>query len=79
VFKKRLAGNRYRSIVLARGGDCWVYEYLFAKQDRANIDDAELKAFRELAKAYATLSPAQVDRLLEARDWIEIQVTKDEL
>lgn len=24
VFKKRLAGNRYRAIVLARGGDWWV-------------------------------------------------------
>lgn len=26
VFKKRLGGNRHRSIVLARGGDWWVYE-----------------------------------------------------
>ena len=46
MFKKRLASNRYRSIVLARGGCWWIYEYLFAKQGRANIDDGELKAFR---------------------------------
>lgn len=37
VFKKRLSGNRYRSIILARGRNYWVYQYLFAKQDRANI------------------------------------------
>lgn len=72
VFKKRLAGNRQRSIVLARGARWWVYEYLFAKQDRANIDDAELKAFRALAKAYAELTAAQTGALAANRDWIEI-------
>ncbi|TIO91098.1 MAG: type II toxin-antitoxin system RelE/ParE family toxin, partial [Mesorhizobium sp.] len=38
VFKKRLNDNRHRSIILAKSGRFWVYEYLFAKQDRANID-----------------------------------------
>jgi hypothetical protein len=56
VFKKRLNDNRHRSIILARSGAFWVYEYLFAKQDRANIDDNELVAFRKLAKAYAGLT-----------------------
>ena len=50
VFKQRLANNQYRSIILARGGDFWVYQCLFAKQNRANIDDDELSAFRLLAK-----------------------------
>lgn len=36
VFKKRLDKNRSRSIILAKGGQYWVYEYLFAKNDRAN-------------------------------------------
>ncbi len=44
VFKKRLSDNQYRSIILARGGDYWVYQYLFAKQDRANIDEDELRS-----------------------------------
>ena len=39
VFKKRLRKNQYRSIILARAGHYWVYEYFFAKQDRANIED----------------------------------------
>lgn len=72
VYKKRLSNNQYRSIVLARARDWWVYEYLFAKQDRANIDDGELKGFRLLAKSYASLSSDQVDALVTAKDWIEI-------
>ena len=72
VFKKRLAGNQYRSIILARGRNYWVYEYLFAKQDRANIDDDELRAFRSLAKAYADLTGRQVTALVADRAWIEI-------
>ncbi|MFK4872174.1 type II toxin-antitoxin system RelE/ParE family toxin [Novosphingobium sp. ZW T3_23] len=72
VFKKRLHDNDYRSIVLAKGRDYWVYEYLFAKKDRANIDEAELKGFRQLAKAYAGLTALQVEALLADKDWIEI-------
>jgi hypothetical protein len=80
VFKKRLHDNDYRSIVLAKGRDYWVYEYLFAKKDRANIDEAELKGFRRLAKAYAGLTVAQVEALLANKDWIEIcqQIRKQE-
>jgi len=56
VFKKRLNDNMHRSIILAKGGRYWVYEYLFAKKDRGNIADDELVAFRTLAKAYAGLT-----------------------
>lgn len=51
VFKKRLNDNMHRSIVLAKAGEYWVFAYLFAKKDRANIDDDELLAFRKLAEA----------------------------
>ena len=50
VFKKRLNDNMHRSIVLAKAGEFWVFTYLFAKKDRANIDDNELQAFRKLAE-----------------------------
>jgi hypothetical protein len=72
VFKKRLRKNQYRSIVLAKAGRYWVYEYLFAKQDRADIENNELAEFRKLAKAYAGLTARQVNELIEKRDWIEI-------
>jgi hypothetical protein len=72
VFKKRLSKNLYRSIIIARGGRYWVYEYLFAKKDRDNIEDTELDDFRQLAKTYATLTDQQVDELTQQKDWIEI-------
>ena len=72
VFKKRLDRNRSRSIILATGGVNWVYEYLFAKKDRENIDAKELAAFRKLAKAYEGLDAQQIDRLLKNGDFTEI-------
>ncbi|MEY2925665.1 MAG: hypothetical protein RL367_142 [Pseudomonadota bacterium] len=72
VFKKRLSHNLYRSIIVARGGDYWVYQYLFAKQDRANIDDDELKGFRLMAKDYAKMTQAQADAQVTDGHWIEI-------
>lgn len=72
VFKKRLNNNLHRSIVLAKGGKFWVYEYLFAKKDRSNIEDDELSAFRLLAKSYAGLSEKQLGALLAAGSFVEI-------
>lgn len=72
VFKKRLNDNMHRSIVLAKGGGYWVYQYLFAKKDRDNIEADELADFRALAKAYARLTEAQVAQLLKDRDLMEI-------
>jgi hypothetical protein len=72
VFKARLRKNQYRSIILARAGHYWVYEYLFAKQDRANIADDEVADFRKLVKAYATLTTHQINQLILEKDWMEI-------
>lgn len=72
VYKKRLSKNMYRSLILARGGRYWVYEYLFAKKDRDNIADDELAEFRKLAKVYAGLTGQQVIRLLQNNSWVEI-------
>jgi hypothetical protein len=72
VFKKRLNDNMHRSIILARGGRYWVYEYLFAKKDRDNIDNDELVAFRALAKGYAGMSDLQVAQLVSGKDFVEI-------
>jgi len=72
VFKKRLDKNRSRSIILAKGRRYWVYAYLFAKKDRANIDDDELKAFRKLADLYAEKTDVEIDKELEAKVIVEI-------
>ena len=72
VFKKRLNRNMHRSIILAKGGHYWIYEYLFAKSSRAYIENDQLADFRVLAKSYATLSKRQVARLLQLKHLTEI-------
>jgi hypothetical protein len=72
VYKKRLDKNRHRSIILARGQKLWVFEYLNAKKDKANITQGELEAFRALAKAYGDLTAAQLNALIGSRDLLEI-------
>jgi hypothetical protein len=72
VFKKRLNENMHRSIILAKGGKTWVYEYLFAKKDRDNIDNDELEDFKKLAKGYEALTNQQIERLVKDGDFLEI-------
>ncbi len=74
VYKKRLGKNLYRSIIVAKSGQYWVYEFLFAKKDLANISRAELTGYRQLAGAYSRLMPQQVDRLIQEQDWFEIHM-----
>lgn len=72
VFKKRLNDNMHRSIILAKGGRSWVYGYLFAKKDRANISAEELVAFRKLADGYARSTESQLAVQLSNGDLTEI-------
>jgi hypothetical protein len=72
VFKKRLNDNMHRSIVLAKAGEFWVFAYLFAKKDRANIDDDELLAFRKLADLYRLKKKADLEAELRIGALLEI-------
>ncbi|QLF72014.1 type II toxin-antitoxin system RelE/ParE family toxin (plasmid) [Peteryoungia desertarenae] len=72
VFKKRLNDNMHRSIVLAKTGEFWVFAYLFAKKDRANIEDDELVAFRTLADLYRRKTKGDLDAEIESGALLEI-------
>lgn len=72
VFKKRLGKNQYRSLILARGRQYWVYAYLFAKQDRANIADDELVSFRALAGLYAQKTDDDLAKEVQLKELVEI-------
>lgn len=72
VYKKRLNNNLHRSIIVAKGGQHWIYTFLYAKKDRANIEDDELVAFRKLAKEYGAMTSAQLDQQLHAKALVEI-------
>lgn len=62
----------HRSIVLAKAGEFWVFAYLFAKKDRANIDDDELLAFRKLADLNRGKTKADLEAELKAGALLEI-------
>ena len=72
VFKKRLNRNMHRSIVLAKGGRHLIFAYLFAKQDRANIDDDELADFKKLAQAYGRMMDTELRAALNQGDLLEL-------
>ena len=72
VFKKRLNDNLHRSLILAKGGRFWVYAFLFAKKDRANIGAEELVGFRKLADAYARMTTSQAEVAVRNGDLLEI-------
>ena len=72
VYKKRLLNNQHRAILLTRLRQAWIYEYVFAKNDRNNIDDAELTGFRLLAKNYSALTADQLQALIANQQFQEI-------
>ena len=72
VFKKQLDKNMHRSIVLAKGGRHWIFAYLFAKKDRANIDDDELADFKKLAQAYGRMTESELGAALSQGDLLEL-------
>ena len=72
VYKKRLNKNMHRSIILAKCGERWVYEYLFAKNERDNIDDDEKQGYKLLAKTYGALTTTQLDALIANKKLLEI-------
>jgi hypothetical protein len=72
VFKKRLNDNMHRSIIIAKGGKYWIYTYLFAKKDRANIEADELAEFKKLAAIYSNQTDDVIDTEVKNGDLLEI-------
>ena len=72
VWKKRLNDNEDRSIVLAKGGQLWIYADLFAKQDKKDLEPDELKIARQLAGEYAKLDEKKLKELLQQKRLLEI-------
>ena len=72
VFKKRLNKNMHRSIVIAKGGWHWIFAYLFARSDKANIDDNELADFKKQAQAYGPMTDSELRALLNQGDLLEL-------
>jgi hypothetical protein len=53
-----------RTIVATNRRDRWFFLYGFGKNERATIEDRELKAFQDLASDYLAPTDAQIDHTL---------------
>lgn len=72
VYKKRLNNNQHRAIVLAKVGASRIYQHLYAKNARGNIAADDLKALKDLAKFYQSLTKPQIDQLVVENNFFEI-------
>ena len=78
VIKQRIArpnegkSGGYRSVILYRKGDKAFFVYGFPKSERANIDQAEEREFKALAKVMFALSDDALATLVETGAYREV-------
>ena len=62
----------YRTVIAYRSSRRSVFLYGFAKSERDNIDDRELKDLKKLARQYLGYSNSQIATALEQRELREV-------
>lgn len=78
VIKQRIArqgqgkSGGYRSLILFKQGERAFFVYAFAKNDRSNIGQSELQAFRIMAAEAFNLSETELQQALETEKYMEI-------
>ena len=78
VYKIRVArqgegkAGGYRVIVFFRSEERTFFVYGFAKSDRGNIDEKELRTFKERAKEAFSFTDEQIREHLIKRNFIEV-------
>jgi hypothetical protein len=78
LVKKRVRrlgkGKRggFRTIVGTNLGDQWFFLYGFAKNERIDIDDDELRLFQRIAQAFLTMKSTILESALQRGELVEI-------
>ncbi|MBI1995858.1 MAG: type II toxin-antitoxin system RelE/ParE family toxin [Deltaproteobacteria bacterium] len=78
LIKKRVArsghGKRggYRVILASNLGDRWVFMFGFAKNERDNVDDEELRLMKRLASAFLEMDDRMLRQALTSGEILEI-------
>jgi hypothetical protein len=78
LVKKRVArsghGKRggYRVILASNFGDRWVFMFGFAKNERDNVDDDELRLMKRLASAILEMDDRMLKQALTSGEILEI-------
>ncbi len=79
LVKKRIAragqgrSGGYRVLVASNFGERWVFMFGFAKNERDNIDDDELKLIKRLAATLLSLSENDLRKALAVGELLEIK------
>jgi hypothetical protein len=84
LIKKRIArpgggkSGGYRTLLAADFRDRWVFLYGFAKSERENIGDGDLRELRRLAQEYLSMGEAATRRLIGMGVLMEVSDGKPE-
>jgi hypothetical protein len=84
LIKKRIArpgggkSGGYRTLLAADFRDRWVFLYGFAKSERENIGDGDLRELRRLAQEYLSMGEAATRRLVGMGVLMEVSDGKPE-
>lgn len=79
LVKKRIAraghgkSGGYRVLVASNFGERWVFMFGFAKNERDNIDDDELKLMKRLAATLLSLNENDLRKALTDGELLEIK------
>lgn len=79
LIKQRVArqgqgrSGGYRTIIALHAGERAFFLHCFAKKDRANISDAELRSLREIAIHWLDTNPTLIDAELAAGRLLEVK------
>jgi hypothetical protein len=80
VYKVRVArpnagkSHGLRTIVLFRQGEKAFFEYVFAKSEQDNIEDWELKNFRDRALKYFALTDTEIGQRIQDGKLVELKM-----
>ena len=83
LVKQRLArtgqgkSGGYRTVIAIKRGDRAVFLYVFAKNERSNIDADELEEFRQLARGFLGLTAQQIAALITDNELMEVTYDDD--
>jgi hypothetical protein len=78
IYKKRIRfegkgkSGSGRTIVCYQKGDKAIFVHGFAKNEKSNLSNKELVAFKEFAKILLGLTDEQIQIALQAGDFIEV-------
>ena len=85
LIKQRVArpgegkSGGYRTLILFRTKVRALFVYGFAKSERDNITPDEAAFYRKLAKAYLSLSDAQMDHMADVKQWTQVECDDQDL